>query len=167
MTKTNPQHYIDNKKFFDAMVAYKESLREAERLGLETPRASEYIGDCIVRIARKLSTSHKFINYSYREEMISDGIENCMSYLDNFNPEKSENPFAYFTQIIYYAFLRRISKEQKNYYTKLREIERFNMNSALMGGEQEVIKSSEGSSETAAIFMENFEKKHDNLRKKV
>ena len=124
MTKTNPQHYIDNKKFFDAMVAYKESLREAERLGLETPRASEYIGDCIVRIARKLSTSHKFINYSYREEMISDGIENCMSYLDNFNPEKSENPFAYFTQIIYYAFLRRISQEKKQLEIKNKILEK-------------------------------------------
>ena len=71
------------------------------------------MSECFLKIAQHLSYRPNFINYTYKHDMISDGIENCLMYLHNFNPEKSKNPFAYFTQIIYYAFLRRIQKEKK------------------------------------------------------
>ena len=77
------------------------------------PKVSDYMGECFYKIATHLSYRPNFINYTYREEMVGDGIENCIRYAKNFNPEKSKNPFAYFTQIIYYAFLRRIAKEKK------------------------------------------------------
>lgn len=111
-------HYVDNKQFLAAMVERRSLIAKAEKEGTAPPRVSNYIGECILKIATHLSYKPNFINYSYREEMISDGIENCLQYLDNFNPDKSNNPFAYFTQIIYYAFLRRIAKEKKQTYIK-------------------------------------------------
>ena len=111
-------HYVNNKEFLAAMIERKELIAQAEKDGSPPPKVSNYIGECILKIATHLSYKPNFINYSYREEMISDGIENCLQYLDNFNPEKSNNPFAYFTQIIYYAFLRRIAKEKKQTYIK-------------------------------------------------
>ena len=77
------------------------------------PPVTNYIGECFLKIANGLSYRPNFINYTYRSEMVSDGIENCLQYIHNFDPEKSKNPFAYFTQIIYYAFLRRIQKEKE------------------------------------------------------
>lgn len=110
-------HYVDNQKFFQEIVAYRQRLQEARDAGLEDPRIPNYIGECIWKIAEKLSTKPCFMNYSYRDEMISDGVENCILYFKDYDPEKGNNPFAYFTQVIYYAFLRRISKEEKNRYT--------------------------------------------------
>ena len=117
-------HYVDNKKFLEAMKDWKEECREAEEIGEEKPRVSNYIGECFLKIANGLSFRPNFINYTYKQEMISDGIENCLQYLHNFNPEKSNNPFAYFTQIIYYAFIRRIQKEKKQTHVKHRMIEK-------------------------------------------
>lgn len=110
-------HYVDNQKFFQEIVAYRQKLQEARDAGLEDPRIPNYIGECIWKIAEKLSTKPCFMNYSYRDEMISDGVENCILYFKDYDPVKGQNPFAYFTQVIYYAFLRRISKEEKNRYT--------------------------------------------------
>ena len=76
-----------------------------------------------MQIAVHLSYKSNFINYGFREDMISDGIENCIQYIHNFDPDKSKNPFAYFTQIIYYAFLRRIQKEKKSLYVKYKSLE--------------------------------------------
>jgi len=112
------KHYVNNKELFEAMVAYQQSIRDAQESGDDRPPVPEYVGQCLVQIANRLSHKPNFINYSYRDEMISDGIENCITYINNFNPEKSKNPFAYFTQIIYYAFLRRIQKEKKQLYIK-------------------------------------------------
>lgn len=109
-------HYVDNKKFYDEILKYRAKIAEAKEQGKEEPRLPEYIGECIWKIANKLSTMPRFVNYSYRDEMISDGIENCIMYFKDYNPEIGQNPFAYFTQIIYYAFLRRIGKEEKNRY---------------------------------------------------
>lgn len=114
--KKTPQHYVDNKKFYTEILKYRERLQKARDEGIEDPRIPDYIGECIWKIAEKLSTKPCFINYSYREEMISDGIENCILYFKDYDPEKGQNPFAYFTQVIYYAFLRRIGKEEKNRY---------------------------------------------------
>jgi len=93
-----------------AIIERKELLAEAEAADEPKPQISKYLGSCILKIANHLSYRPNFINYTYREEMISDGIENCLQYIDKFDPEKSKNPFAYFTQIIYFAFIRRITK---------------------------------------------------------
>lgn len=111
-------HYVNNADFLKALIEYREKVEEAENLGKPKPQLSNYIGECILKIATHLSYKPNFINYSYRDDMILDGIENCIQYIHNFNPDKSSNPFAYFTQIIYYAFLRRIAKEKKQSYIK-------------------------------------------------
>tara|TARA_B100000085_G_scaffold188282_1_gene172217 strand:- start:168 stop:710 length:543 start_codon:yes stop_codon:yes gene_type:complete len=127
MTKTvekaKKPHYVDNKVFLAAMLEWKDKVNEAESEGEEIPPIPEYIGECFYKIATHLSYRPNFINYTYREEMIGDGIENCIQYAKNFNPEKSKNPFAYFTQIIYYAFLRRITKEKKQSQIKQKIID--------------------------------------------
>lgn len=116
VTKKKKNHYVDNARFLAEIVEYKKKVAHAKEHGLEKPRVSEYIGSCILMIAERLSTKPRFMNYSFRDELVSDALENCFLYFDNFNPEISQNPFAYFTQIIYYAFHRRISKEEKNRY---------------------------------------------------
>ena len=112
-TKSKPEHYVNNKELLAAMVEYRKSVNRAKRKKQAKPPVTNYIGECFLKIANHLSYRPNFINYTYRDDMISDGIENCLQYLDNFNPDKSNNPFAYFTQIIYYAFVRRIQKEKK------------------------------------------------------
>mgnify|MGYP001239235830 FL=1 len=123
MKKKNSVHYVDNKKLFEEMQKFKEKCKEAEGVGERMPLVPHYIGECFLKIANGLSYRPNFINYTYRDEMISDGIENCLQYIYNFNPEKSKNPFAYFTQIIYYAFVRRIQKEKKQTHIKHKIIE--------------------------------------------
>lgn len=98
-------------------------MLESKKNGTPKPKIPEYIGECVLLIANRLSTKPNFINYPFREEMVSDGIENCICYIDNFDPFKSDNPFAYFTQIIYFAFLRRIQKEKKQLYIKHKTLE--------------------------------------------
>ena len=115
-------HYVDNKKFLVAMIEYREKVQKAEDKKRTKPVVTNYIGECFLKIANHLSYRPNFINYTYRDDMISDGIENCLQYMRNFNPEKSNNPFAYFTQIIYYAFIRRIQKEKKQQDVKARLI---------------------------------------------
>ena len=107
------QHYVDNKLFFAEMEKWKSEIDESDEVDDLPPMVTEYMGECFYKIATHLSYRPNFINYTYREEMIGDGIENCIRYAKNFNREKSKNPFAYFTQIIYYAFIRRITKEKK------------------------------------------------------
>jgi hypothetical protein len=116
-------HYVNNADFLQHMKFHAKLVEVAKNTNQELPQVSDYIGGCILSIANKLSNRPNFMNYPFKEEMISDGIENCLMYLNNFNPEKSNNPFAYFTQIIYFAFIRRIQKEKKHLYTKYRLIE--------------------------------------------
>ena len=106
------EHYVNNKEFLEALVVFKAKCLAAKEAGEQRPQISNYIGECFLKIATHLSYKPNFVNYMFREDMICDGIENCVQYIENFNPEKSKNPFAYFTQIIYYAFLRRIQKEK-------------------------------------------------------
>ena len=128
MSETKPSkaklkpHYVDNKKFLVAMIEYREKVQKAEDKKRTKPVVTNYIGECFLKIANHLSYRPNFINYTYRDDMISDGIENCLQYMRNFNPEKSNNPFAYFTQIIYYAFIRRIQKEKKQQDVKAKLI---------------------------------------------
>lgn len=128
------KHYVDNKSFYAALVEYQKKIKEAEAIGAPAPRIPEYIGLCILKIATKLSSKGNFVNYSFKEEMISDGIENCINYIHNFNPEKSNNPFAYFTRIIYNSYILRIQKEKKQTYIKYKAYE----NAVLDGGTYDV-----------------------------
>lgn len=114
----NSRHYVDNKEFLVAITEYRERVQAAKAAGVQKPRVTEYLGECMVKIANHLAYKSNFVNYTFRDEMILDGIENCITYIDNFDPEKSKNPFAYFTQITYYAFIRRIQKEKKQMDTK-------------------------------------------------
>ena len=131
-SKKNKDNYIDNQKMYQEMVDYTEKISEYNKKIKKLadneptppkPRVSEYIGSCIIMIAQRLATKPNFANYVHREEMIGDGIENCLMYIDNFDPKKSKNPFAYFTQIIYFAFVRRIQKEKKQMYVKMKMME--------------------------------------------
>ena len=121
--KKKPEHYVDNKLFLQAMIEFKDKCVNAEKRKRNPPPFTNYIGECFLKIANHLSYRPNFINYTFRDDMISDGIENCLQYLKNFNPDKSNNPFAYFTQIIYYAFIRRIQKEKKQTNIKYKMIE--------------------------------------------
>ena len=120
---TKQKHYINNADFLKALVDYKEACKQAKKEKKPKPAIPNYIGECFMKIAEGLSHKPNFINYTYRDEMMSDGIENCLQYFDNFDPAKSKNPFAYFTQIIYFAFLRRIGKEKKQTYVKYKATE--------------------------------------------
>ena len=118
------EHYVNNKEFLAALIKYREDIEIAEIRGNTKPVIPRYIGECFLKIATHLSFKPNFVNYMFKEDMISDGIENCVQYISNFNPEKSQNPFAYFTQIIHYAFLRRIQKEKKQLEIKNKILEK-------------------------------------------
>ena len=153
-----PKQYVNNGDFLQALIEYKEGCKLAKKNKTTPPPIPNYIGECFMKIAEGLSHKPNFINYTYREEMISDGIENCLMYFDNFNPDKSKNPFAYFTQIIYYAFLRRIGKEKKQLYVKYKATEQMGILD-----EMEMMELDDGTTrqfelyENISEFIENYE----------
>ncbi len=133
------EHYVNNKEFLEALIVYRSKVAKAKELGQPKPKVPNYIGECFLKIATHLSYRPNFVNYMFKDDMVCDGIENCLQYIDNFDPEKSQNPFAYFTQIIYFAFLRRIQKEKKQLDIKTKLLERsgfdevFSADSSIMG----------------------------------
>ena len=124
MVRKKSEHYVNNRELLEALIVYRAKVANAKENDLPKPRITNYLGECFLKIATHLSYKPNFVNYMFREDMISDGIENCVQYIHNFDPEKSKNPFAYFTQIIHYAFLRRIQKEKKQLEIKTKIIER-------------------------------------------
>ena len=124
MAKAKSEHYVNNKELLAAIIDYRDRVDIAKRRDLPKPRISNYIGECFLKIATHLSYKPNFVNYMFREDMISDGIENCVQYIHNFDPNKSRNPFAYFTQIIHYAFLRRIQREKRQLDIKNKIVEK-------------------------------------------
>ena len=122
--RTKSEHYVNNKEFLNALIKYQEDIEIARLQDKTKPVIPRYIGECFLKIANHLSFKPNFVNYMFKEDMISDGIENCVQYIHNFNPEKSKNPFAYFTQIIHYAFLRRIQREKRQLEIKNKIIEK-------------------------------------------
>ena len=125
MTKRKrSEHYVNNKEFLAALIKYREDKEIALIQGKPKPPIPRYIGECFLKIANHLSFKPNFVNYMFKEDMISDGIENCVQYIHNFDPEKSQNPFAYFTQIIHFAFLRRIQREKRQLEIKNKILER-------------------------------------------
>ena len=158
--KKTKRNYINNAEFLEAVKDYKKLCLEAEDSGDDAPRIPNYIGECIFKISTRLASRPNFSGYTYKDDMISDGLENAIQALGNFDPEKSSNPFAYFTQIIWYAFLRRIDKEKKQLYIKHKVIE----NSVIHGT---AVEKNDGDSGDAAFidinndymnnFVQNFE----------
>ena len=120
------EHYVNNKEFLAALEVYIAQVNRAKLNDKEPPQIPRYIGECFLKIANHLSYKPNFVNYMFKDDMICDGKENSVRYIHNFNPEKSKNPFAYFTQIIYYAFLRRISQEKKQLEIKNKILEKSN-----------------------------------------
>lgn len=120
----NANHYVDNVAFYNAIKELIEKRKEAEKLGLEKPKITNYIGDCIQKIAHHLSFCPNFIGYSFREDMVSDAILNSIKYFDNFDPDNWKNPHAYFTFIAFNAFIRRIEEEKEEQYIKYKSMER-------------------------------------------
>jgi len=147
-------HYVNNDTLLKEMILYKTEMNKFASGELTTrPRISEYIGSAILKIAERLSSRPNFAGYTFREEMVSDGIENAIMYLDNFDPEKSKNPFAYITQIIFFAFLRRIQKEKKQCYVKMKLFERADTTGAL---KDHIIKKYEIDPDKNNIYAEFF-----------
>ena len=144
MARKRSAHYVNNKEFLAAIVEYKEKVALAAERGEANPRLTNYLGECFLKIATHLSFKPNFVNYMFKDDMVCDGIENCVQYINNFNPEKSKNPFAYFTQIIHYAFLRRIQKEKKQLEIKTKIIER--------SGYEEVMVVEDGAGGTSSDY---------------
>lgn len=119
----NPTHYVNNKEFYLAMKDYIEQCRLTKE-GEPYPRVPEYIGSCILKIAQKLAMRPNFWQYTFKEEMVGDAVEDCLLYIRNFNPDKYKNPFGYFTQYAWNAFIRRIEEEEKKRYVRAKEIQR-------------------------------------------
>ena len=147
MPRKKTEHYVNNKELLEAMIVYRAKVAIAREAFIKKypdrdppksgpwegkPPISNYLGSCFLKIATHLSYKPNFVNYMFREDMISDGIENCVQYIHNFDPEKSRNPFAYFTQIIHYAFLRRIQKEKKQLDIKTKIIEKTGFDEVMM-----------------------------------
>ena len=149
MSRKRSEHYVNNKEFLAAIIDYKDEILIAEKRGLPKPVIPRYIGECFLKIATHLSFKPNFVNYMFKDDMVCDGIENCVQYINNFNPEKSKNPFAYFTQIIHYAFLRRIQKEKRQLDIKQKIIEKSGYDEVFVADERD--KSSEYNSIKDAV----------------
>jgi len=147
-SKVKTEYYVNNKDFLAAIVAFREKVHFAKLNDLPRPRLTPYIAECFLKIATHLSYKPNFVNYMFREDMVCDGIENCLQYVDNFDPEKSKNPFAYFTQIIYYAFLRKIQKEKKQLEIRTKLIERSGYSEVLHSDKYDGTMSGMGSSDS-------------------
>lgn len=163
------KHYVDNKQLYKVLVEYKQARIANKQEGKKDPPIPNYVGHCLLQIATRLSYKPNFANYPFREEMVGDGIENCINYLNNFDPDKSNNPFAYFTQIIYYAFLRRIDREKRQLYIKHKSLE----NSMILNELAEQGEHSEEFTLTVNLdtnymndFIEGFEGKVEEKRQK-
>lgn len=158
-------NYIDNQKFMASLIEYKENLIEAEKTNSPKPKISNFIGECFYKLANNLAKRPNFCMYSYKDEMVSDAIENCIMYMNNFDPSNSkQNPFGYFTKICWYAFVRRIAKEKKQQYIKYKATENFGVLD-----EEELLELGDGTIAQIQIydnmyeFISNYE---DDLEKK-
>lgn len=125
-SKPSDADYVDNQALYDALVEYKKKCKEAEDAGRKQPKLPDYIGECILKIATRLSYRPNFANYPYREEMVSDGVLNCITYIDNFDPKLSTSPFGYLTQICWFSFVRIINKEKKEKFVQYKFAEQQN-----------------------------------------
>ena len=155
-------HYINNKDFSLAVVEYVKSVNEAKEKGKEHPKVTDYIATCFIKIAEGLSHRPNFVRYTYREEMVMDGVENCLRAVNNYKIETATrtgnpNAFAYFTQICYYAFLRRIAKEKKQQDIKFKWIEKASIDDFMQAG-------LDGDSDTGRYFVDQLRSRIDKVK---
>lgn len=170
--KRKANHYVDNALLYSYMLKYRRACEESVLKGLDKPRVPEYVGYAILQIASRLSLRPNFINYSFREEMVGDGIENCIKYIDNFDPDNYRNPFAYFTQVIYFAFLRRIKDEKKQSYIRQKSLQNAVISglvNAYQDGDGDQMGMIDLDSDYMSSVVEDFEKKlqEEKLKKPV
>jgi hypothetical protein len=155
------KHYVNNKSFYEALKEYKAKRLAVEAEGKRKPVVPDYIGICLIQICTRLSHRPNFINYSYRDDMVADGIENCIAAVDNFDPDRYDNPFAFFTMIAWNAFIRRIDKEKKQAYIKHKNYEQSGIMDELY--EQQVIEGAPSihikHNEYSDELIRNFENK--------
>lgn len=160
--------YINNKNFYNLILEYKEKCKSADEDDLPVPKIPDKIGECFIMIATKLATKGNFVGYTYKDEMICDALENCVIAIHSFNPEKSKNPFAYFTQIIWYAFLRRIEKEKKQTYVKYKSLEHLMIELNMSEEDKDTYSNFDIENEKMIPIIEKFEKsKAKKLKKKI
>lgn len=152
-------NYINNKEFYALLQQFKADCNEAKTNNQSPPRVPEDIGKCFMMIATKLATKANFSGYTYKDEMICDALENCVVAVHSFDPEKSKNPFAYFTQIIWYAFLRRIEKEKKQTYVKYKSLEKLVVDAELLGDDSDAYKNYDIANEKMKPIIDKFENK--------
>lgn len=167
--KTN-NNYIDKKKFHEEMTAYRVKAMEAEKNGTELPKINNYLGKCFYLLCENLSHRPNFANYSFREEMVGDGIENCLAAVDNFDPnEQKQNPFGYFSLIAWRAFVRRIQKEAKQNYIKHKSMQNSGLFDLLSEGGDSTLAIGAGqlSNDVSDRIIGNFESKLNNKKKNV
>lgn len=158
-------HYVNNRDFSNAVVEYVRSVKEAEANGTEIPKVTDYVATSFMKIAEGLSHKSNFIRYTYRDEMVMDAIENCLKAIHNYNIEaatRSGNPnaFAYFTQICWYAFLRRIAKEKKQQDIKMKYISQSPFDDFALAD------ADEASIAAAHMFVDQLKGKIDQLKEK-
>tara|TARA_B100000073_G_C23531101_1_gene492027 strand:+ start:53 stop:619 length:567 start_codon:yes stop_codon:yes gene_type:complete len=135
----NKAHYVNNKEFSQAVMDYATEVRDCREKNKEIPKVTDYIARCFIKIAEGLSHRPNFIRYTYREEMVMDAVENCLRAIANYNIETATrtgkpNAFSYFTQISYYAFIRRIMKEKKQQDIKFKFIEKMGIEDFIQAG---------------------------------
>lgn len=154
------RHYVDGVAFYNALKERRVAVTAALAAGNEKPRVSEFIGKCIMNISQNLSRKYQFANYPFRDEMVADAIVHCLRYIDSFDPEKSTNPFSYYTQTAYYQFLDRIRQERIHTYVKCKAT----MNSVVMS---ELASADDNASELAEHIHDNFEFDNDFMEKYI
>jgi DNA-directed RNA polymerase specialized sigma subunit len=146
-------NYINNKTLYGAMIHYKNEVQSAVDNNKNKPQVPRYIGESIILICNNLAKKPNFSGYTYKEDMIADAMIDCIAAVDNFNPDKTNNPFAYFTQIAWNAFIRRIHKEKKQTYIKHKNFENLYLMDELYSGENDIqLGSNEYSSEVVKSY---------------
>lgn len=166
MAKRVKKNYVNNADLLEALIKYRKEYKNAVDNGLEKPKVSNYIGECIFSIATNLSKKPNFYRYPFREDMIMDGVENCLAYVHNFDENKTTNPFAYITQIVFYAFLRKIAKEKKQMYIKFKRSQHIIGMSHTYEGGDEIPLYLNNDVEYMNAFIEDYEEKMTRTKKK-
>jgi hypothetical protein len=159
VAKRVKRNYVNNPDFLEGLIQYRAACAEARHRGVQLPVVPNYIGACIQSIAYRLATKPNFSGYTFKEDMIR--------YIENFDPDKSSNPFAYFTQIIWYAFLRRIAKEKKHLYTKLKSSQSMIALGETYAGGSEVVMNINIDASYIDSFIEDYEAKLDKDKEKA
>ena len=141
-------HYVNNRDFSEAVMDYATAAQKARKENSQIPKVTDYIATCFIKIAEGLSHRPNFVRYTYREEMVMDGVENCLRAINNYNIETATrtgkpNAFSYFTQICYFAFIRRIAKDKKQQDIKFKFIEKMGIEDFVQMG-----MDSEGAEQT-------------------